>query len=709
MSLRMHKMHPMQFCEEEITCQGNFFLTLENAKLPPSPFLDALVGVLSSVCWRGSSKELLAALPFGSPLDFEGLRDVLARLGYDTEVLPAREVADFTSPAIHISGKTVTALTSESDPPDSGIVALVLPQLEPTVSPAQSSWLSWTVSGLWSQASGAIIASLFINIVGLALPFFTRYVYDRAIPAHSVKALFYLGGGVFLAVAFGTVFRIVRSRLLSYAGGRLAYLSGVESFGKILSLPMTVLTKSSTDTHILRLRDLERVREFVSGNFATTLLDAPFILLYLGAVGIMGGRLSLVPIIALLLYCLTIPLLGMAEDRAMRRAAKLNSERSAIQQDTIDKLRELIGVGLEERWIENYSRIMVRSAVANRNYALISASLGIISRTASSFTALATLGVGMWLVLQGSITPGGLIGSMMLIWRITGPTQTLGTAFSRYFQLRHSAKQLDRLMELPGENLEASLVSPLQDLSPTIAFNRVVFRHTANREPALAGVSVQVEPGEIIGITGPNGAGKTTMLQAVAGLIQPQGGSVLIGGRDIRQFHSEDIRSWLGFLPENDQPFRGTLRSNLLIARSDATEDELHAALEKAGAGRLVETLPEGLDSFMYLERGIRVGHDMQQAICIARALLKDPKILLLDEPIFHTPEHQENFYRLIDECRGVRTVLIASHGREVLEHCDKVLLLDQGVPVSFGKIAKTRRDVDGAPNARNSSSESDR
>ncbi|CCH48892.1 peptidase domain-containing ABC transporter [Pseudodesulfovibrio piezophilus] len=686
MSLRFHQMHPLEFCEDEISCQGNFFFALENANLPPSPYLDALVSVLASICWHGSAKEFLSALPLGTPLGFEDLRDILARLGYDTEVLSAKEIGDLSTPAIHVTGETVTVLTPESDPPRSGVVILVFPKVDLASGAAQGSWLSWTVSGLWSQVSGAVIASFFINVVGLALPFFTRYVYDRAIPAHSSTGLLYLGGGVSIAVIFGMVFRLVRSRLLTYAGGRLAYLSGVESFGKILSLPTTILTKSSTDAHLLRLRDLERVREFVSGNFATTLLDAPFILLYLGAVGVMGGRLALVPLTALILYCMTIPFLSMLEDRAMRKAAKLNSERSAIQQDTIDKLRGLIGVGLEERWIDNYSRVMARSAVANRNYALISASFRILSRIMSSGTALATLAVAMWLVLEGSITPGAMIGSMMFIWRITGPTQTLGTAFSRYFQLRHSARQMDRLMELQGENLDASLVSPLQDLPPTVALNRVVFRHTSNGEPALAGVSIQIEEGEVIGVTGPNGAGKTTLLQTVAGLIQPQGGSVLIGGRDLRQFHPEDVRSWLGFLPENDIPFRGTLRSNLLIAKSDATEEELLHALEKAGAGSLVNTLPEGLDSFMYLDRGIRVGHDMQQAICIARALLKNPRILLLDEPIFHNPRYQENFYKLLDEFRGEKTVLISSHDRDVLARCDKVLLLDQGMPISFGK-----------------------
>lgn len=669
---------------------GELFFALHNANIVQNQYLFALVGVLNDLRWKGTVKDLMSSLPAKGELELNEMRNVLARLGYETDVYPARRVKILTASALHIDSKGENNIIDPGDPiPRKGKIMFYAQESDTAGRLPQTSWLQWTLSGLWPRLGAAIAASFFINICSLALPFYTRYVYDRAIPAHSQNALIYLGVGVLLVVLFNTVFRNVRSRMLTYAGTRIAYLSGLDSINKLFSLPLSVLLRSSTDSHILRFRDLERLREFVSGSFATTLLDAPFIVIFLIAIGYLGGPLVAVPICALIIYGLLIPLLSMAEDQAMRISSKLNADRTSMQHDVVNNIKDIVGVGMEYQWLQRYSRIMLRSAKANREYAVISTLLRIIARTISAITALATLAFGVKLVFDNSITAGGLIASMMIIWRITAPAQTFATTFSRYYQLRHSADQIDRLMNLSGENLERSLVSPLKGLPQTIDVNRVVYRHSPDREPALAGVSFNVGEGQVIGITGPNGAGKTTLLLTITGLIQPQGGSIMIGGRDIRQFQPEDLRSWLGFMSENDSPFRGTLRSNLLLARADATDWDLQAALEKAGAENLIKDLPEGLDTNMFTERGVRVGHDMQQAIAIAKVLLKKSSILIFDDPIFHSERQQENFINLLNECRGKRTVLVASHNKMLLENCDRVLLLDQGAAVSFGSIPK--------------------
>lgn len=676
-------------CQANTECRTEFMSILQNAEIPHSVYMDALSEILANLCWKGTPKELISTLPLGRALTFEDVRDVLAQLGYDSEIVPPKDLDMIRWPTLHVpvNGSPHVLLPTDTIP-RSGILLVVSPQVEPLSKPPNTSWLSWTVSSLWGQLSGAFVASFFINAVGLALPFFTRYVYDRAIPARSVNALIYLGIGVGLAILFGTLFRIIRSRLLTYSGGRTAFLSSVESMKRILSLPLAVLTRSSTDSHILRLRDLERVREFVSGAFATAIMDAPFILLFLGAIAYLGGWLVLVPIAFIFLYAIIVPFLTIFEDRAMRRAARLNAQRTAIQQDSVEHLKDFVGVGLEECWSMHYARISVQAAAANRKYSLAASTLRVVAKALSTLTALATLGFGMILVLQNLLTPGGLIASMMLIWRTTAPIQAFATSFSRYYQLRHSARQIDRLMNLQGENLESSLVSPLQDISPSIKLNKTVFRYTADREPALAGVSFDVNEGEVVGITGPNGAGKTTLLLTVAGLLQPQGGSVLIGNRDIRQFMPEDFRSWLGLVPESDQLFTGTLRQNLRVARIEATDDELREALKEAGAGDLEASLPDGLDTEMYTERGPRVGFSMQQALSLSRALVKHPKILLFDEPTFRRSERFfDAFKAIVENTNEKRTILIASHDREILAMCDRVVLMDEGAPVSIGKV----------------------
>ncbi len=681
--------------DEGIT--GELFFALQNSKIEQNQYLFALIGVLTDLRWKGTIKDLVSSLPSKGEgeLDLPGMRNVLSRLGYTTEVYPAERVKVLTASALHIAKDgEATIIDPEDTIPRHGQIMFYEQESHTAGRPPQTSWLHWTISGLWPQILTAIIASLFINLCALALPFYTRYVYDRAIPAHSENALIYLGGGVLLVVLFNTVFRNVRSKMLTYAGSRIAYLAGTESISKLFSLPLSVLLRSNADSHILRFRDLERLREFVTGSFATTLLDAPFIAIFLIAIGYLGGYLVVVPICALIFYGLLIPVLSMAEDRAMRISAKLNADRTSMQHDVVNNIRDIIGVGMEYQWLQRYSQTMTKSARANREYTIISTLLRIIARTISAVTALATLGFGVKLVFDNSITAGALIASMMIIWRITAPAQTFATTFSRYYQLRHSADQIDRLMDLSGENLEHSLVSPLKGLPKTIAVNRVVYRHSPDREPALAGISFNAEEGQIIGITGPNGAGKSTLLLAITGLLQPQGGSIMIGGRDIRQFQPEDLRSWLGYMSSDERPFRGTLRSNLLVGKPDATDWDMQLALEKAGVPNLVNELPEGLDTLMYTERGLRVGHDTQQAIAIAKILLKDSPILIFDDPIFHSEEQESNFISTLNDYRGKRTMLIASHNKALLEQCDRVLLLDHGSAVSFGSIPKPENNT---------------
>lgn len=680
--------HPEEISSEII--EKDLFDALHNADIECNAHMTALVEVLADLRWKGVIKDFLSAIPENEELDHAEMRNALSRLGYTTEVYPAKQVKVLTDSVLHIDDKGVPTILGPGDTiPGKGEIMFYSPEPDTAGRPPQTSWLHWTLSGLWPKLVAALAASLAINLCSLALPFYTRYVYDRAIPARSEDALIYLGAGVLLVVGFNTLFRNLRSRLLTYAGSRIAYLSGIESINKLFRLPLSVLLKSSADSHILRFRDLERLREFVTGSFATTLLDAPFIIIFIIAIGYLGGYLVAVPIGALIIYALLIPLLSMAEDRAMRISSKLNADRTAMQHDVVNNLKDIVSVGMEYQWLQRYSRIMARSARANREYAVVSTVLRILARTLSAVTALATLGFGVMLVFAGTITAGDLIASMMLIWRITAPAQTFATTFSRYYQLRHSANQIDRLMDLTGENLEQSLVSPLKNLPQNINVNRIVYRHSPDREPALAGVSFNVEEGQIVGVTGPNGAGKTTLLLSVAGLLQPQGGSVLIGGRDIRQFQPEDLRAWLGFMPENDRPFLGTLRSNMQLAKVDASDAEMLHALEVAGAGDLVDSLPNGLDTEMFTERGLRVGHDMQQAIAIAKVVLTDSSIIIFDDPIFHSEKQQANFIALLNVYRGNRTVLFASHNKTLLEQADKVLLLDQGVPVSFGAVTK--------------------
>jgi ABC-type bacteriocin/lantibiotic exporter with double-glycine peptidase domain len=542
-----------------------------------------------------------------------------------------------------------------------------------------------------SQIVFALFVGLVINSMLLVLPFFIRHVYNDAIPSESKTTLIYLGIGVLLALILTAAMRYTRSFFMSRVGNSIGYEGEKEVITKTLSLTYAQFIRSTVPTHISRYLGIKRIGEFFSTPPGINLTDIPFVFIFIIAVFFLGGALALVPLISILFYVVTILVFNDMRSRLAQKAGTVSSEKREMEHLLATKAEIIAMSGESEQWLGRYQEVSANSATYNLRSALVNSAYQSVTHAISLFTALATLSMGIYLVLDGTLSPGGLIASMMLIWRVTGPLQAAASTATGLKQVKSSVNQLHAMARIPNEANDPSLVSDIDIKRWSIIFERVLFRYLPERMPALSGVSFKLEEGKILAVTGPNGSGKTTLLETIAGIFHPQSGAVLFDEKDIRQFNPVELRSKIGFVPEKPSLFPGTVKENLTIVNAEKDVEEL--------TKHLLETIGESVDinelahESLLPQPEIKTSFEKEQALILARALVNNPKLVIMDNPaISEVGKFRETIIEFINKSRGKRTIVFSSHDPELLKLADLVLIMNDGEVAHFGELKKEEK-----------------
>ncbi len=527
--------------------------------------------------------------------------------------------------------------------------------------------------------------SLLSSLTGLAIPLFTMAVYDTVIAGQSPNILPNIALGAMLALGIYISSRLIRAKQVANASNRFARdLSGF-TFNRLLSMPLTILSRVGLSNHLARLNNVEKVRSLLSGPGGAGLIDVPFTIIAIVAIAILSGWLVLVPIIMLLLFYVVMKLLNKYTRAA---TPQINSEHQNSLNEFARALLPLKMAGETEGWYTQFLRRTKEHCRQNFIYAKRNGLKDAISHAMGLFTALATIFTGIFLVLDQSITPGALIASVMLIWRITGPAQVALASQQKFTMVDGVIKQFDRFMEVTTEFNELRLDVPDMNKAPAISVKHLTLRYSANAQPALSGVSFDVEPGEVVAIIGPNGCGKSSLLLSIIGIIEAQAGYVTIDGKNLKQFDPEVLRQWIAFSPNNSELMPGTVADNLRLAKPDATDDELREAIHAAGGQSLLEALSDDLDTEL-VAQGTNVFLTVRGgALSLSRALLKKSPLLVMDEPIANrNPVAKQAFIQTLNQLRGNTTILFTSHDQELIQQADKIVIMDQGAVIYAGPI----------------------
>ncbi|HET6156891.1 MAG TPA: ATP-binding cassette domain-containing protein [Dongiaceae bacterium] len=538
--------------------------------------------------------------------------------------------------------------------------------------------------GVLDIAPELLVISLFINLLALAAPLFVMQVYDRVIFHAGLSTLEALAAGMTLIIAFDFLLRQARSRILQRVAMKVDVEIGGELFGAIAQLPLQQLESRSAHALQFHFKDLETVRNALSGASLLALVDLPFVVLFLGLVVLVAPPLGWV----MLGVCGAFLVLAMwnayavsrsthAERQAAMQRDRFLSEmvqgRSVVKALALDRF-------LEPKWQKSHAETIASSITRGRRSDLavnLGAAFGVIATVAlTSIGALAILGQAM--------TVGALVAANLLAARLVAPLTQLVANWRTYAGFRDAASRLLEVMRQPKDRAKTTIEMPRP--SGRIQLENVKFGYQAQLAPVLNDVTIRFGPGGVHAIVGPNGSGKTTLLKVLQGLYKPGSGRVLVDDGDISQFSRAQLAQWIGYAPQDCHLLAGSIRDNIARFHPDARDSDILEVAEASGTHAFAIDLPDGYDMFVG-EGGARLSSGQRQRIAIARAMFGDPPILLLDEPTGNLDGQAEGALIVrLQKLAQDHTIVVVTHSPRLLSICDSITVLNRGQISLAGK-----------------------
>ena len=545
-------------------------------------------------------------------------------------------------------------------------------------------WLKEIRKPLMPMYREIAVISLFINALALAVPVFVLQIYDRVINSGNISTLQGLLIGVGFVFAFDYILRQSRSRLMQRAALNIDVSMGRDLFNKIMALPLAILeARTSAYWHAL-FRDADTVRNTLSGPTALLVVDLPFAVLFISVIYLIAS-----PIIWVLLLILPTFVLLAWRSASSVSAAASEERKAGFSRDTLlsevvagrntvkalsleDDLKPL----WEDRQADNITRSIMRGNRSDK-YSNLGAGL-------AAAATVAMTSAGAFAIMSGDMSVGSLIAANMLSNKVIGPFNQLVGSWRAYAGFKQAVERLTEAFGMPQERTEISISH--ERPHGRINLEHVHFKYTEDTPSIINGVRLQVDPGGVIAVVGTNGSGKTTLIKLIQGLYRPSQGRVLLDGADINQFTRKEMAQWIGYVPQETFLFTGTVRDNLVKGRPDSTDDDLVEAAKKSGLHDLVIDFPDGYATDIG-EAGARLSGGMRQRLSIARALLGDPPVLLLDEPSSNLDREGEmELMETLDVLAKDHTIMVISHAPGVLSRCRQVLVMQKGRIVRSGR-----------------------
>jgi ATP-binding cassette, subfamily C, bacterial LapB len=676
----------------------------EDAQQHVGEFVACLIPLLNAHGWRGDPRHVAEAVPhFANEFDLEGFRNVLANLNLtttahrvaqnaiDPDLLPCLFVPDSGPVRVLVSTDETGGLRlfdgrlreyRDGDRSDGTGTAFYLGEGTADSSPERlgyRTWLGQLTRRFRPLIAQALAVTLLFNLLSLASALFVMAVYDRVIPSGSGIQLIFLVVGVVLAAGFEALFRTLRARLFACAAGRIDHLAGVATFQQVLFLPAMQTESAPIGTQIARLREFESVRDFFTGPLGESMLDLPFILLFVGLIAAIAGPVVVVPVTLALLFLVTGAIVAPAIRRLNAKQGQLRAQQQRFLIETLGSLRTLKLLAAEDERLERHRATSAEIADTDFRMNWLNQAIQTLARTYMMAAGVAVISFGAIRVMNGDMTSGALIATMILTWRALAPLQSAFTTLTRLEKLRSIIRHINALMRLPVERRPGT-VPPLRDIGSGLLLSNVSFRYGPDRDPVVLGVSLQVQPGEIVAITGHNGSGKSTLLKLAGGLYRAQGGTVLIDGVDIRQIDAIDLRQRIGISPQVPEFFHGTVSQNLRMAVPTASDKDIAAAARKAQLLEEVLALRNGFETRLTDTLLEQLSSGFKRKLSLARAYLRNAPVLLLDEPAQSLDETGDRaFLDMLRAARGKQTVLMTTHRPSHMRAADRLVVLGAG------------------------------
>jgi ATP-binding cassette subfamily C protein LapB len=555
----------------------------------------------------------------------------------------------------------------------------------PAVKPdGEGHWFWSVIREQWRVYRDVLLASVLVNAFALAGPLFIMNVYDRVVPNQALETLWVLAAGVLLVYLFDFLLRTLRGRFVDQAGARADLKLSAALFERVLGMRMDS-RPLSVGAFANNLREFESIRDFFTSLTLTALVDVPFALLFLLVIWLVAGPLVLVPLAAIPLligYGLFIqPRIRRAAEQAMRAGAQKNAAlvEGLLEAETVKSL------GVEGRLQQQLESAAAQSAkwgAEGRTWGLSA------SNVATLVQQLVSVGVvvaGVYLISAGALSLGALIAAVILSSRAMVPLAQLAGLMNRFHHASTALQTLNTVMATPVERPPGKVFVTRPVLRGELQFDHVTFCYPHQEVPALRDASFRIGAGERVAVIGRVGSGKTTINRLLAGLYQAGQGAVRVDGVDIRQIDPADLRRNVAYVSQDSQLLFGSVRDNLVMGVPGAEDEQILRAAELAGVSGFVNQHPLGFDMPVG-EHGSMLSGGQRQALALARALVLDPPVLLLDEPTGSMDNSsEEHIKRSLAQVVPGKTLVLITHRASLLSLVDRVIVLDEGRVVADG------------------------
>jgi subfamily B ATP-binding cassette protein HlyB/CyaB len=507
-----------------------------------------------------------------------------------------------------------------------------------------------------------LLASLSIQVVGLATPLFTQVIIDKVVVHQTNSTLIVIGVALAMFMVFTSAMTWLRQYLVLHTGNRIDAVLGAQVFRHLLRLPLPYFELRPTGTLVARLHGVETIREFVSGAAVTLVLDFPFLLVFLAVMFAYSWQLSLIAVGLLGCICVMSVLVVPIFRDKLNRQFMLGARNQSFLTEYIAGMATVKSLQMEPHVEQKYGDYLASYLAAGFGTKQIGNTYNVIANGIEQVMTLSILIVGALLVMQNDgFTVGMLVAFQMFAGRMSQPMLRLVGLWQEFQQANIAVKRLGDILDMPQEP-HALTPSREGGGKGRIELKDIAFRYSEHHPWLYRNLDMRFKPGHLTVLMGPSGCGKSTLAKLLLGFYQPQEGQIELDGRDIRHLAANELRQTFGVVPQETVLFSGTLYDNLVMAHPHATFEDVIRACKAAEIHEVIEKLPDGYQTAIG-ERGTGLSGGQRQRLAIARALLKRPKVLIFDEAVSNLDQQTaEHFAKTVNKLKGQVTMIFITH-----------------------------------------------
>lgn len=546
-------------------------------------------------------------------------------------------------------------------------------------------WFIPTILKFKKQFLCVLIAVFTIQIIGILTPLMTQVVVDKVLAHHAISTLYTIAVGILIVYVYELLIGLAKSYLFVHTTNRIDVMLSAKLFHHLFALPLRYFESRRVGETVARVRELDTIRNFLTGTPLSSLIDLFFITVYIVVLYFYSVPLAVIVTLSIPVFALLSLIVTPLFRKSLDEKFATGSNAQSFLVESVTGIQTVKSFALEDKFEEKWGDLQSEYVKAGYKTSMISSTSGTVATFIQRVIDLVILVQGAKLVIDGSMSIGQLVAFRMLANRVSGPVLRLVQLWQEYQQASLSVKRIGDIFNAPIEQMSKNKLESLTAVEGRIRFEKVWFRYRADTADVLKDMSFEVEPGKIIGLVGRSGSGKSTISKLVQRLYIPQNGKISVDGMDLSVMNPLLLRRKIGVVLQENFMFNGSVAENISIHCPNKSMEEIIQAAKIAGAHDFIMELQEGYDTIIG-EKGVSLSGGQKQRVAIARAIINNPNILIFDEATSALDYESEAIIQnnMKEICRG-RTVLIIAHRLSTLRIADEIMVIDRGEIVEKG------------------------